>query len=232
MKLEDLRVIALAVCLPLIFVPASIMAETIQIQFTGLDLKYENEQIYDLQSAGGGAGDSAEADPLASMTFLLDGVAVGTLTSSDLGTEIYADILIDQVTGIPAGGGEIIQTGGSSGYFDIFTSSTGYGLGLEVNTFNVYYSDNRVTLAADAVATSFSGQQLPFGLEFDQDEPVSIIFSSTLSNVETVQDYVVSFEASGTGTVTGTLVPEPSSVTLAVIGALGLLVVRRWRRKW
>lgn len=232
MKLEDLRVISLAVCLPLIFVPASIMAETIQIQFTGLDLKYENEQIHDLRSAGGGTGDSADADPLANLTFLLDGVVVGTLTSGDLGTEIFADILIDQVTGIPAGGGEIIHTGGGSGYFDIFASSNGYGLGLRVDTLNIYYSDNRVTLAADAVVTGFGSQQLPFGLEFDQDKPIFINFSSVLSNVEIVHDYVVSFKASGTGSVTGTLVPEPSCLTLALIGALGLLVVRRWRRKW
>jgi hypothetical protein len=88
-------------------------------------------------------------------------------------------------------------------------------------------------MAATGVATQVFAQSLPFGLQINPSDLVSIVVSSTnLDNVTSAGGFLTSFDASGTGSIRGTAVPEPSSIALAGMGAVGLaLAVARKRNR-
>ena len=84
------------------------------------------------------------------------------------------------------------------------------------------------------LATSVPDQALPFGLVIDPNEQISIVFSSTnLTNVViNGLGFITQFDASGTGSISGTLVPEPSSLVMATLAGVGLaLAALRIRRR-
>ena len=74
---------------------------------------------------------------------------------------------------------------------------------------------------AGTVAT-ISGQMLPDGLVLG--DPVSVSFSAQVKagTLDTVSGVVVGFEAAGTGELSGTAIPEPSTCLLGVLGILAL----------
>ena len=76
-----------------------VFAASLEIQFTGVDLQYDgvSETIYDDgDPALAGGTDTSKADDLLSMDFLVDGSGVGSLSS-----DIYLDLLIPEVVGLP-----------------------------------------------------------------------------------------------------------------------------------
>lgn len=208
-------------------------ATSLDIQFAGLDLIYDGSDIYDAENALGGRGDPKKADPLTSVTFLLDGVVAGTLV-----TDIWADVLISGVTEIPISGGTVTSSGSGDTFgFDIHTSADGWGLGLNLETFEIFYTGGHIAIGGGAAASSVAIQSLPFELELDELDTVTIAFSSAnLSDVTDDGLFLTGFQASGTGNISGFAdqgpltppVPEPASALLLLTGAMVLFGCRRY----
>jgi hypothetical protein len=232
MNLSKLFALALALVLGSAF---SLSAASIEIQFTGLDLRYANGdldptlEIFDATSPIGGTGVPGVSDPLTTVSFFNNGALVGTLN-----TNVFADVFVDNVGNLPVAGG-VINTGGNGNTFgfDILTSNSvpGWGLALNINQFQIFYSGAGITIAGTGLATSVPAQALPFGLAIDPGQQISIVFSSTnLTNVTNAGGFLTGFGASGTGSIRGTLVPEPSSIVLGSLGGAALVWAARRRR--
>ncbi len=213
-----------------LLVATAARAGTLEIQFTGLNLTYDGTNIYDAGAANTvGSGNPAQSDALASMSFFLDGSLVGTLTS-----DIYADIFIKDVLDIPVAGG-VVVSGGNGGSFGIgllTTNSTpGYGLALEIDTMQFFYTGSKIAISVSGLATGLAVQDLPFDLEFDPLQPITIVMSSAnLSDVTSAGSYLTGFNAAGTGNIAGqgfVVIPEPASYILAIFGAAALVAIRR-----
>ena len=218
-------------CLAILFVIGTAQAEIIQIHVTGLNFTYGGGQIYDSTNAVGGNQNITQADPVETIDFFKDDVFVGRLD-----TNVYADLLIDQVPPLPAGGG-IVPTGSTGGSFgfDLLQggSPTTQLLGLTFDSLDVLYSKSKVVLVGGDVQ-QMTVQNLPFGLVLDSNTTLSIaISSSNLTNLTTSGNTVIGFQAFGTGDVNGTghLVPEPGTLVLLISCGLGFWSFTRFRRR-
>lgn len=204
-------------------------ASSLQIQFDGLNLEYDGAAIFDAESISGGGGDPSLADPLITMNFLVDGSVVKTLT-----TDIRADVFIGGVAGIPAGGGQITTAGqGDTFGFDLLTKSTtpGWGVALNLDEVTIGYTGSSIAIFGGATASSVPTQMLPDGLEFDETKPITVSFSSAnLTDVTDAGGFLTGFKAAGTGDISGTLVPEPTSAAL-LLGGFAFAAVGVRRRK-
>ena len=208
----------LAAALVLSSRPAS-AASLLNIQFTGLHLVYNGFDIFDAGSQLGGNQNPAESDPLNSVLFVVDCTLVGSLSS-----DIYADLAIVDVAAIPVGGGAVTSTFG--GFFDLLTSRLGCGLGLDIESFRVYYTGGQLAIRG---TTSIAGQMLPFGLLIGT--PVEVSFTTTnLASVTNNGRFLTGFTGAGAGEIGAQVVPEPTSVLLVSTG-FALLGRRALRRR-
>lgn len=194
--------------------PAS--ASSITVTISGLNAVYDGFDLYDAGAQAGGVQDPAESDPLTSVTFYDSGLLVGTLTSN-----IWADFAIVGVNNVPVGGGTVISSFG--GFFDVLTSPAGYGLGLNLDAFELTYAGGIVT--GHGVAWIFD-QNLPFGLVANDFLNVSLEFGQ-LTNVTNNGVRLTGFRAAGTEATT----PVPEPATLALLGSGLSMVAARARRK-
>ena len=207
-------------------------ASSLQIQFTGLDLHYDGTNLFDAQFPNTvGNGDPAQSDALSSMSFYLDGTQVGPLLSTD----IFADIYLADVLNIPVGGG-VLNSLGNGGAFgiDLLTQNAlpGWGLALDINTMQFFYTGSKIAVSVSGLATHLSEQTLPFGLQFDPSQPITIVVASAdLTNVTTAGGYLTGFDAAGTGNIAGTEnfnpIPEPSALASMMAALIGFFLVGR-----
>jgi hypothetical protein len=208
------------------------LAATIEINFTGMNLAYDGSAIYDAGSTAGGLADPADADPLATADFFVDGVLVGSLSS-----DISLDAFIPDVTGISSAANtvDVQTTPGNPGFFDLLIGTTPLAsefLLVDLEEVTVTYIDFlgivQFTFAA-AISDDFA-QNLPFGLAMD--DPVTVSFSAQIDpgTRTTGAGLITGFEASGTGEIAGPAVPEPASGLLLMLGALAIASVARRRR--
>jgi hypothetical protein len=222
MRLSSTAIVSLvfASCC-IVAAPAS--GSILEIQFSGMDLVYNGTDLYDAGGIAGSTGNPAQADPLLTMSFLVDGVPQGsTLTSN-----IAIDTVIKALSGIPAAGGSVM-TGGNANTFglDLLTKATtpAWGLALNIDKFNFFYSGNKVAIATAGQSTSVWAQSLPFGLAFDTSQPISIVLSSAdLTSVTTAGGFLTGFHAAGTGNISGVLLPEPTTMLLLALGGVAFL---------
>jgi hypothetical protein len=235
----------LGLCMALLFCVSSptVNAETIQIDFTGLDILLdgidglEGVHIVDAKDDNTDrALDVNEADALSTVEFKVDDT-----TYRDL-DYVYADFYVKDVSEIPAEGGIVYSAGNGNTFgLDLFGTTDGavaWKLQLDIDKLRVLYDEDPdigepIGIMASARATVFD-QDLPFGLaDIDTSQRVSI--SISCSNVWDVADddtYLTGFSASGTGTVKAILVPEPSALMGLLMGALGLVATGWVRRRW
>lgn len=209
--------ITIAVLMSCSILSAPASGAILEIQFTGMDLVYGNDVLYDAGGIMGSLGRSEAADPLLTMVFLVDGVQQGIVTS-----DIAIDTRIADLYGIPAAGGAVVS---GAGFVDLFTKSSGqgWGLALNVDSMSFFYTGNNIAIAAAGVSSEIYRQDLPFGLAFDESQPLSIVLSSAnLTNVTTANGFVTGFRAAGTGSISGVLLPEPTTMLLVAIGGLAL----------
>ena len=208
---------------------SSVRAATLEIQFTGVDLRYDfsSGTIHDNGDPGlAGGSDTSKADDLLTMDFLVDGIGVGTLSS-----DIYLDLLIPDITSLPVGGGSVTTDGSPAGVMELLMP--GIGLSLTLGEAEVTYvpslSGSMDFVFGGAVA-SVDGQSLPFGLVIG--DPVSVSFSTQLVS-GTLTDNgteVTGFDSRGTGEAQGQAIPEPSSSVLAMAAFAWLYSQYRRRR--
>ncbi|MCA9232050.1 MAG: hypothetical protein KDA57_15485 [Planctomycetales bacterium] len=205
-----------------------VFAASLEIQFTGVDLQYDgvSETIYDDgDPALAGGTDTSKADDLLSMDFLVDGSGVGSLSS-----DIYLDLLIPEVVGLPLAGGSIITDGSPSGTLELLMP--GIGLSVSLGKAEVAFFPalgGSLNFAFGGAVASISGQSLPFGLVLG--DPVSVSFSTQVVAGTLVHDgtYVTAFDSRGTGEVQGAAIPEPTSLALAGLALSVLSTATRSR---
>jgi hypothetical protein len=205
------------------------LAATIEIGFTGMNLVYDGSAIYDAGSTLGGLADPADADPLSSVDFLLDGALVGSLSS-----DVSVDVFIPDVTGISTGANAVDAqtTPGNPGFFDLLIGTSPLAsqfLLIDLEDVSITYLDvqNIVQFTFGAAVSDVFAQNLPFGLVID--DPLTVSFSAqVVAGTKTDNGSVITgFSASGTGEIRGPAVPEPTTCLLAVMGLLATLTTRR-----
>jgi hypothetical protein len=222
---------ALAIFALVVF-SVSATAATISINFTGMNLVYDGSAIYDAGDNAGGNLDPAEADPLASADFFVDGGLVGSITS-----DLSLDVFIPDVTGISSAANtvDVQTTPGNPGFFDLLIGTTPLAseyLAIDLDEVTVTYIDvaNIVQFTFGAAVSDSASQNLPFGLAVGT--PVTVSFSAQITpgTRTTSLGVVTGFAASGTGEITGPQVPEPAAGLLFVLGTLATAVTAR--RRW
>ena len=197
-------------------------ADVITIDFTGLNLTFADGNIYDADHLAGGDGLVAEATALGSITFYKNYEYV-----TSLGSDVYADILVQWVPGIPENG--YVDTSG--GFVDLLSSS-GTLLGLPVGALTVSYTNSFgiESVWVSGIAIGVITQNLPGGLVIDPGSEITILLTGdAISNPVFDGGLLVGFGSNGTGQVEGTAVPEPSSLILLLSLAVSALAVRTWR---
>ncbi|MCH7751676.1 MAG: hypothetical protein IH898_05920 [Planctomycetes bacterium] len=214
--------------LMLILGPSFSFAVSLEIQFSGLNLTYAGTTISDSGSPSGGVGDPADADPLDTLEFKVDGVMQGSVLMSD----IWADISIPDVTGLSdVSLNTVILTPGNPGYFDLLigtSPSAAEFLRLATDEVTIGYinASSTVQFLFGAAVASVGSQALPFGLQIG--DPVTVSFSTRVNPGTKTSDggIVTGFTASGTGEVSGEAIPEPSTCLLAVLTVAATLFAR------
>jgi len=220
--------LALCAAFPLLVTAPAAHAETIDIVFTGLDFVYDTSTVSDATSEFGGNKDPDESDPASSVIF-----SNGGGNQSDT-SSVYADIRLMGVSGISEFGGFDKTSNGNTFGIDVFsTDGTPWWLMLDIDQLTVVYTGSGISIAAIGKASSVYRQKLPFGLPaIDTSKDIQLfIGSGSLSNIQTSGGVLTGFTAAnGVGTISATLVPEPSTLLALLTGALALAAFA-WRGK-
>lgn len=198
-----------------------------------MNLVYDGSAIYDAGSTAGGLADPADADPLTSITFSVDGAPAGTLLSN-----IWADIFIPGVTGIPSASNTVHNqtTAGNPGFFDLLVGTSPLAsqfLLIDLAEVTITYVDvaSVVQFVFGIATPDIFAQTLPFGLVIDG--PLTVSFSAqvdpgTLTNNDS---QITGFAALGSGDISGqsTAIAEPAAAPLMALGVMAFLAGRRRR---
>jgi hypothetical protein len=201
---------------------ATTASAALQISVTGFDFGYDGDAIFDQ----GGAGFNGIEDELISADFFVDGSLIGSLSLAD---DITLNTFFEGVTNIPVAGGLATSTASptSANFFDLSFDGGLDFLFTDISSVQVFYSGGEIGVTGVTSSVDIFNQDLPFDLEIDASEPVSVSFSGLITDLEDDGTFVTSFEASGTAEVRGQLIPEPTS--LALVGLGGLTMLRRRR---
>jgi hypothetical protein len=199
----------------LVVVPVAASAETLAIQYTGLDIRYDGSTI---ATVGG-------FDPLQSVDFAVDEINVASLNSPG-DSPLAIAINIPGVTGMPIAGGSITSAAG--GTLSLQLPGGDY-LDLQLDAAEIVYvalDSLKLYFALGAGSADLLGQALPIP-GFAGDIAVSFSTQVKTSTLKTDGVFVTGFDAAGTGEIKGTQVPEPAGVALLLSGLLVCLAGRR-----
>lgn len=222
----------------LALVVSSANAGTIEIQLSGLNLKYSaaSDTVVDAGASAGGNHVVAQSDVLNAAVFLVDGVAQNPplMTNSQYGDffEALSSNIDDTTLLVPVEFGTT-NGGGSAFGFEWFMNNGNvpqYFLDLEFDQLTYILTDTSFFLTG--VISAVSAQQLPYGLAFDVTQPITLAYQSTnfmkmvsVNNGSVVQ----TIDASGQLTIAGQMVvPEPAAVVMlgSMLGLMGYLRYR------
>ena len=210
MNVGKMAGMAVAVMLLAMVMVSSASAAVIQIQLGGIDLSYNGTNIVD-------TGTIQNPDPLTNATFIVNKVPVGV---DDTGVTL--DLYIPKVFNIPVVGGTVSSDIDGSLYLNL---GDGKFLSLKLDSVAVTYIPlaSTVYFVFAGSSASIAGQQLPYSLSLD--DPVSVSFSTQVSQLSTAGVYVSSFVSAGTGEIQG--VPEPATLSMLALGGLAMLKRKR-----
>lgn len=226
------KVCAMLACAIFAFSLSDASADTIELHFTGINIAYDGTDITD---ADPGANDP---DPLVTVTVIVEGNAVGTLT-----TGLTADLLIEDVAVLA---GQTVMSTGANSFFrlefpDGFDADSDRDfINLDLTDVMVTYLDNSpkdFVFTATVASGITDSQSLPLGAYFLHDQPITLSFSAQTNSVTYgAGDVISAFTASGTGEVRGEFdidrnqyIPEPASIGMVVLAGMmgGAYVMRK-----
>jgi hypothetical protein len=216
-------------------------ADTINIQVTDMEVTYLDDSggaIFDAGSMNGGNLQTAEANLLNAVQYTFDGAAPpasggNNVFVSNATTGIWGDLLIDDVgSSVPISNTTVATIGGGGAEFgfDLFSSTGGTStshLRLEFDTMNILLNSGVALIVGKANVVS---QNLPFLLEFDENQQVDFAYTATGPGISGTATDASLFVAGGTINISGAgvIIPEPTG--LAMFGtALGLAALSRRR---
>jgi hypothetical protein len=194
-------------CGVLLFLSLPALASTISIEIAGLNVSYDGA---DIKTTGG-------VDPLNAVTFELDNVSAGPVLTGS----ISADLLVPSVLNIDKNGDSVIS--GAGGFLNLAFPSGDF-LDLDLDPATVQYLNlgpGIFHFVFVGTAADTSGQSLPYGLVIG--DTVSVALAMTISGTPANNGTdLTSFTASGTGTIEGAAVPEPTTLAVLALAAVGL----------
>jgi hypothetical protein len=229
-----------AILIPLAFLAVLspiVVAETVQIHLNGFAFDYANGKIYDDHAVAGGHLDPNEATLISTADFFRNGSLnpVASINSSNSTvTSVYVDLLLNSVSGIPSTQGFGSFSDGNSFGIDLFEVDHGTTIHLlrtTLTTGSIWYDGLSQTVGFSGLVKDIVEQHLPASLQLSTSDNVTFSFSSAkVTNIAPpVNGFLTSFTAFGTGDFNGTLVPEPSMLSLSSAALLGLIWFS-WRR--
>lgn len=191
-------------------------AETLTIQYTGLDISYDGSAITEV----------GNPDSLSSLVFKIDDAEVPPVLTSG----IAIDLNVPGVTGLLVGGNQVTSAAGGSldltlpdGDFVNLQLGAAQVVYVAYNTLQLYF----VLGAGDAQVLA---QSLPVDAEFEGEVAVSFSTQIKPGTLTSSGGVVTGFVASGTGEITGDVVPEPTLAALLISGLFGCLLGIRRRK--
>lgn len=190
-------------------VASSASAAVIQIQLGGVTLSYDGNSIVDTGPVN--------PDTLTNATFMVSDSWVGM----DV-TGVTLNLDIPNVSNIPLSGGPVSSD--ANGFLDLDLGD-GEFLNLTLDSVTVNYIPvlSTVQFIFAGSSSTIDDQNLPYGLSFDN--PVSVSFSTQISQIDDDGTYVTEFTSAGTGEIQG--VPEPATLGMLAFGGIAAL----WRKR-
>lgn len=217
----------------MLLVGGSANAATINMFVGNMDVTFDGVtgQLHDLGDHDGGNLDESESRPVSSTEFEVDGVSQVILM--DPPDEQFADLLVTNLGSELTINSLEMNQGGTGSFefgFDWFTDDGDFlQLGIDDISYTIVETGvaglNFFNLFASAKVLD---QSLPDGLAFVED----VLFSYTSTDVMLSQGQGGGARlllASGSATVTGDLVPEPTAGYLLLASLAGSVVALRYR---
>jgi len=197
-----------------------VMADTILIEFDGLDLEYDGTDIFDADLG------AADPDPVTDTT-----IEVGGILSSSFPTGVTVDLYIPGVSGIDVGAGTDTVFSAAGGTLDIDFGGAEF-LSLILDPVAVIYVDATfLQFVLGATVATVDDQALPDGLFLGDSVTVDFKVDIDPGSLEDDGTSLTGFVALGSGTIEGELgvdpmtLPEPATVVLALFGLVAMSLV-------
>jgi uncharacterized protein (TIGR03382 family) len=213
---------------------AAANAGKINIILSDMDVSYtgaSNGGVFfdSMGGVNGGGKDPTFADDISTAVFELDSSVVGTLINTGSTTDdLFGDLRLINVGATLAKNVLIPSVGNNGGGFGFgFFSDTGLMLSLGMTNASVLISDGVFFFTGQA--SILPGQNLPFGLVFDESQPVQFSYTATLPAVQAGATTNMAM-ASGALTISGIAIPEPAAITLAFASLVSLGAALHRRR--
>lgn len=198
------------------FAGAALQAATMQIFFDDLDLEFAYDGATgEITTVGG-------ADSLIEIDISIDSNPVGSITGGTI------DLTIPGLPAIPVGMSSILTSAPGGTLSLDFGGGNFLNLVLEEAQIAYLHASSQIQFVGGGSVGAIGGQSLPLGLVIG--DPVSLTISTNVTQLTDDGTNILTFLSNGTGELSGTVVPEPTSLGLLALGGLlGSMMVYRYR---